>query len=90
MGMEVSIWIAIGGAVIAALPGIVAAVLTRKTSQGGQRIDHLVKATEGFAELVEDLRIQIDREREECIERIDRCNERIEALTEIKGKLDEL
>jgi peptidoglycan hydrolase CwlO-like protein len=88
--MEVSIWIAVGGAVIAALPGIVAALLTRKTSQEGQRIDHLTKATEGFAELVEDLRIQIDREREECLERVERCNERIKALTEIKDKLDEL
>lgn len=72
-------------ALIAAVPGILAYWNSRKSvsvEAKAQAASEIKVAVEGMAELVEDLRTQLDRERDDCHQRI------VQAEVDCKARID--
>lgn len=73
-------WIPVAVALIA-LSGVLAtALLTRRSSGKLAHTDELSKTVAGLVDLLEQTRIQMDRERAECDRRVARLQERLESL----------
>lgn len=87
------LWVPFLVAVIAALPGVLAYWNTRKSvtveekaQVATERAAEIKIAVEGMADLVDDLRVQLDRERDDCFQRITQaeadCKQRIDRVCE--------